>query len=713
MPAWLAVAIAAQIYLPTVDDAPATSLGALLPAHARSLETERRAIDLFRLPLLSQVAVVQRDPRGLSSATQKRIVRAAVRVSAHRDRLLHTIALALPITNAARRVPGTREKGTTAITFLFFRKGASLSAKDALAHTYAKRYLGRPDDALVGVTGAVPARVEAFDEIRSSLLLIELATVLLVALILGASFRSVGVPVVTLAAAGLAFLIADHVLGWAARGLGQTIPRDAKPITIALMLGIVTDYAVFFFSGARPLLVAGEDRREAARRTTVLYGSIVLTAGLVVAAGTASLLAGTLGFLRAFGPAMAITVLIGLAVSITLVPALLAIFGRLLFWPTAAGEPKPSDEPKRPRLARLVHSRSVGGLVAAVCIVVLAVPASGLARMRLGVRLVDAVPSRSEPARAAAAASRGFAPGILGPVELVLERPGIVAMRPQLIRLERALAHQRGVAGVAGPAEQPTRGTYRGFGAALAAGGGAARYVLVLEADPENSRGITIVRRLDHSLPDLLRSSGLDGVRYGLAGEAPLASETVHSVVTSIERIALVALLVNLVLLALFLRSLVAPLYLLAASALGLAASLGLTAIVFQDVLGQPDLAYFVPLAAGVLLVSLGSDYNLFVVGRIWQEAEHRPLWEAIGVAVPRTSRAIGIAGLALAGSFGLLGIVELDEFRAFAFALGVGVLIDTFVVRALLVPALIAFFGEAGWWPRRRAAVELAEEPA
>jgi RND superfamily putative drug exporter len=183
-------------------------------------------------------------------------------------------------------------------------------------------------------------------------------------------------------------------------------------------------------------------------------------------------------------------------------------------------------------------------------------------------------------------------------------------------------------------------------------------------------------------------------------------------VVVSIKRIAIVALLVNLVLLALFLRSLIAPLYLLAASALGLAATLGLTTIVFQDVLGHADLAYFVPLAAGVLLVSLGSDYNLFVVGRIWQEAKVRPLWEAIAVAVPRTSRAIGIAGAALAGSFGLLAIVPLDEFRAFAFALGVGILVDTFVVRALLVPSLIAFFGDAGWWPRRRTA-QLAEEAA
>jgi RND superfamily putative drug exporter len=710
VPVWIAIAVAAQIYLPTVDEAPATSLGALLPAGARSIETERRAVRLFRVPLISQVAVVQRNRKGLPDEAQKRVFRRAARIAARKDRLLRTIAFALPITNERGVVPGSRERGTTAITYLFFHGDASLGAKDALGHTYASRYINRPDDALVGVTGAVPARVQEYDEIERALPWIELATVGLIALILGVSFRAVGVPLVTLAAAGLAFLIADHVLGWAARGLGQTIPRDAKPVTVALMLGIVTDYAVFFFSGARPRLAAGEDAREAARHTTVVYGPIVLTAGLVVAAGSASLLAGTLEFLRAFGPGMALTVLIGLAVSITLIPALLAILGRLLSWPSvpqAAPASELEEEPRRPWRARIVNSRPVGLVVACACVAALLIPALELSQMKLGLRLISSVPSDTEPARAATAATRGFADGILAPVELVVEQQGIARRRPALERLQAALGRQPGVAGVAGAREQPAG---RRFGGAFARNGHAARFVLVLDVDPQSARGIDRVRRLDGALPTLLAGAGLSGARYAFAGETPLARETVDSVIVSIERIALVALLVNFVLLAIFLRSLVAPLYLLAASALGLAAALGLTTYVFQDLLGQGDLAYFVPLAAGVLLVSLGSDYNLFVVGRIWQEAERRPLWQAIAVAVPRTSRAIGVAGIALAGSFGLLAIVPLDEFRAFAFALAAGVLIDTFVVRALLVPALISLFGEAGWWPRRRAvAVEEA----
>jgi RND superfamily putative drug exporter len=160
---------------------------------------------------------------------------------------------------------------------------------------------------------------------------------------------------------------------------------------------------------------------------------------------------------------------------------------------------------------------------------------------------------------------------------------------------------------------------------------------------------------------------------------------------------------VNLLLLMIFLRAVIAPLYLVTVSVLGLAASLGLTTLVFQDVLGQDDLTYYVPFAAAVLLVALGSDYNVFVAGRIWEEARWMRLREAIAVATPAAAKAVTVAGLALASSFALLAIVPLRSFREFAFVMAAGVLLDTFVVRSLLVPALTSLFGELSWWPGRR----------
>jgi RND superfamily putative drug exporter len=160
---------------------------------------------------------------------------------------------------------------------------------------------------------------------------------------------------------------------------------------------------------------------------------------------------------------------------------------------------------------------------------------------------------------------------------------------------------------------------------------------------------------------------------------------------------------VTLVLLALFLRSLLAPVYLLAASVLAVFATLGLTILIAQSILGSGSLVYFVPFAAGVLLVSLGSDYNVFVVGRIWEEARRRPVPDAVAVAVPQASRAITTAGVALAASFAMLAVIPLEQFRQIAIAMGLGVVLDAIAVRSLLVPALVALFGRLGMWPGNR----------
>ena len=111
------------------------------------------------------------------------------------------------------------------------------------------------------------------------------------------------------------------------------------------------------------------------------------------------------------------------------------------------------------------------------------------------------------------------------------------------------------------------------------------------------------------------------------------------------------------------------------------------------------------PFAAGVLLVSLGSDYNVFVVGRIWEEARRRPVADAVAVAAPQASRAITTAGVALAASFAMLAVIPLEQFRQIALAMALGVVLDAIAVRSLLVPALVALFGRLGMWPGNRRA--------
>jgi RND superfamily putative drug exporter len=227
---------------------------------------------------------------------------------------------------------------------------------------------------------------------------------------------------------------------------------------------------------------------------------------------------------------------------------------------------------------------------------------------------------------------------------------------------------------------------------------------VIERSDPLGANAIVRVRQLRQDLPHLLRAAGLPGARFEVGGETALVGEAIDAAVRDLARIALVIGLVILLLLGLFLRAFLAPVYLLAASVLALLAALGLTVWIFQDLLGYGSLVYYVPFVVSVLLISLGSDYNVFVVGRIWEEARRRPLREAVAVAAPRASRAITTAGLALAAGFGLLALVPLIQFREIAVAMALGILLDTFVVRSLLVPALVVLFGRAGAWPGRAA---------
>ena len=235
--------------------------------------------------------------------------------------------------------------------------------------------------------------------------------------------------------------------------------------------------------------------------------------------------------------------------------------------------------------------------------------------------------------------------------------------------------------------------------------GGAVRYFIALRHHPYSSAGIDDIRALEGAVPGLLDRAGLPRAQPSFAGDTALAAETTHLVTHDLLYVGLAAMFVNVLLLAAFLRSLVAPLLLVGASLLGIAATLGLTALFQRVVLGTPDMTYYVPLAVGVLLLSLGTDYNLFIVGRIWQEADRRDLASAIRAAVPRASRAISIAALALAGSFATLAIIPIDPFRSFAFAVCTGVIIDAFLVRTLMIPALLAVAGDWSWWPSRREA--------
>jgi putative drug exporter of the RND superfamily len=705
VPALAVAAFLAWHALPGISALPESGVKALLPSRTAAVDTEREAARLFGSSLLPRIAVVERNPKGIPLRQQRRIAEVAVRLDRGRLPGFPAGSRALPYSNAFGVAPGARERGTTVITYLGFPSKITPGQQRTLADRYAGLVSvpGAPAEA----TGFIPGSIAQSDAVDDGLFWVTLAAILVTAAILALYLRSLVAPIVVLAAAGLAYVLATHVMAWLAAEIDVEIQNEVEPIVVVLLLAIVTDYSVFLLSGTRGRILAGERSRAAARRATADLLPIIVTAGLLVAAGLATLRLAGIGFVRALGPAMAIVVLVGLAVSVLFVPAAMGLLGRWTFWPGLqrgdTRQPFTARAGARVRqLLAIGTSRRLGAVpTLAIAAVALVAAATGLAQMRLALTPIRGLPSDASAARADREAALGFAGGVIAPTELVLQQRDIGFRTAALKRFGRRLRAEPEVAGVIGAAV-PTL-PRRAQPVFHSRDGDAVRYFIAFQHHPYASAGIDDLHRLERSMPRLLAGAGLSGTAVGYAGDTAMATETTGLISHDLLVVGIAAVLVNLVLLAVFLRSLVAPVLIVATSLLGIAATLGLTAYVAPNLLGAEDVTYYVPLAVGVLLLSLGTDYNLFIVGRIWKEAEQHDVRTAIQTAVPRAGRAISIAALALAASFATLWIIPIAPFRTFAFAVCVGVLVDAFVVRTLMIPALLAACGNASWWPARR----------
>ncbi len=709
----VAAAVAAWQYLPGTSSLAESGAEALLPADTAAGRAEAEAQRLFGSSLLSRIVVVQRDPGGLGRARQRRIALTAIRLDEGKLPGFPPGSRALPYVNLSPLVPAAREQGTTAVTYLGFPRTLSSREQRDLAERYARAVSVRGAGA--AATGFLPGSLAQSDAVDHRLHWVELASVLLVASIIGLYLRSLVAPLVTLAAAGIAYLISVRMLAYLARAQGVHVQKEVEPIVVVLLLAVVTDYSVFFLSGMRSRVRAGERPRVAARQATAEVLPIIVTAGLLVAAGLATLRLAGIDFVRTLGPAAAIVVVISVAVSITFVPATMGLLGRRVFWPGPAGRdavdpgPAPSGSALRRTLAQAT-SRRLGAIpTIAVAGAALILAATGVQRARLALTPIRGLPAGEPAARADRQAGRGFAPGIVAPTEIVVRGHGIAFRRGPLRLLGRALSAQPEVAGVigAGLPSLPRQAQL----AFRTRSGNAVRYFVALRHHPYGAAGIADLRRLEDRMPRLLSAQGMRNAQVLYAGDTALAAEATGTIRHDLVVVGLAAALVNLLLLAIFLRSLVAPALIVLTSLLAIAATLGLTAYLLPALLGTPDYTYYVPLAVGVLLLSLGTDYNLFVVGRIWQESGERDIGGAIRAAVPHAGRAISIAALALAASFATLAIVPVAPFRELALAVCLGVVIDAFLVRTLLIPALLAVFGGRARRPRARRGP--AEDPS
>ncbi len=691
---WAVVALAAYLYLPALGDSTSSSLSDVVPESAPASRAEAQAGGLSG-SVEAPAILVYSNPEGFTGADVEEMRGGIQRLNEGPGRsygLQRAVPLAAQNTSNPTRVDRGLLGGKALPVLLYFERGTRLT-EVANGAREIREDLDAPGPLMTSVTGIRLVQYDTKIAIEGNLGLVTVVTTLAIFLVVALTYRSLVAPLVPLVSIGLATFLTLRALGWVASVQGTSIPAQIEPIIVVLLFGVGTDYALFLLSRTRQALEEGDGSLEAARLGIEKVGGILLSSAAVLIAAFALLVLAELGLYRALGPGLALALCIVFVVTLTLVPALLAILG-----PATFGERRPLGRRDRPRHTFLQRP----GLVVGALVVGLVFAAAGSLGLRVGFDQLANLPGEAASVRGYEELTGEFPGGVLAPVNVLVRGEDLDERDEELLRLQNGLQAELldagGSALTFGP-EYAGRIPEIDF---VSPDGSAARVLLVSYGPPFSSEALDQAERLQDRLPALLERAGLGDATGVVGGQTALSAAARDTSGTDLQTVAPLLFAVSFVVLALLLRTPVAPIYLLGSTVLSFAATLGVCTVLFQNVLGQDGVVYYVPFTLFLLLVALGSDYNIFIMAAVREEAAKMPLKEAVPAALARTGPTINAAGLTLAASFLALTLIPLQDFFQVGTAVALGVLLDAFVIRTLLVPALVLLIGPVGFWPAK-----------
>jgi RND superfamily putative drug exporter len=527
---------------------------------------------------------------------------------------------------------------------------------------------GGLDIKVTGPAGFSADAVGVFTDIDTKLLL---ATTTLVVVLLLLIYRSPILWIVPLIALGFAEISAQALAYGMARA-GLTVSGQTGGLLTVLVFGAGTDYALLLIARYREELRRHEDKHEAMRYALRQAGPAILASGGTVVIALLCLLAAELNSTSGLGPIGAAGILMALISMLTALPALLLVFGRRLFWPAIPryGHRQATGPGLFGRLTRWIEPRPQ--FVWIVTALALAVMALGLIKTNTGLNSLNGFRSTPDSILGQRLLAQSFPAGASA-ATYVFVRPAREAAAARV-----AAMRTPGVAGVS-----PVR-----------VGNGVARLDVTLASPPYGTAAFDTISHLRDNLRSAVGSAAPTGGPSAQELDTRLAS--IHDAKVIVPLV----LLTVLIILAVLLRAVVAPLVLVATVILSFAAALGVSVIVFDRLFGFAGIDPSLPLLAFVFLVALGIDYNIFLMARIREESERLGTHRGVLTGLTFTGGVITSAGIVLAGTFSILGILPLVALTEIGFIVAFGVLLDTFVVRSILVPALALTLGARIWWP-------------
>jgi RND superfamily putative drug exporter len=669
---WIIVLVVVSPLAQKLTDAQKNDSASWLPSKAESTQV----LDLQKqfVPESAPAVVVYTRPGGLTGADVAKIGKDAVKVKALTAHGIVGSRSAGPLLDrrsapraAQLIVPITIDpSGWTAISDAVkeIRATAKQDANGLQVH-------------ITGPGGFSADSADAFAGIDGTLLYAALAVVIVILLITYRSLSLLFLPVLSVVGA---LFSAEAVIYLLAKHAGLVVNAQSAGILTVLVFGAGTDYALLLVARYREELRNHEDRHEAMALALHRAGPAIIASAATVALSMLCLLAADMNSTSGLGPVAAIGVAVALLAMLTLFPALLVIFGRWVFWPVIphAGSDEPTRSGVWARIGTAVGHRPRSVWITTV--LVLGALALGLTSLKAtGLSSADSFTNTPDSVVGQKVQARYFPAG--GGQPLV-----VIARADSAERVRTALAQVQGVV----PASV---GTPPGVGAQK---DGRVYFEATLTDSADSKAAQRTVERARAALHRVPDADALVG--GGTAVQKDTNKAATHDNKLLIPLILLVVLLI----LSLLLRALVAPLVLMATVVLSFAAALGVSSLVFRHVFGYAGEDTAFPLFVFVFLVALGIDYNIFLMTRIREETVRLGTRDGVRTGLAATGGVITSAGLVLAGTFAVLGTLPVVGFAEIGFAVAFGVLLDTFVVRSVLVSAISLDLGHRVWWPSR-----------
>lgn len=563
-----------------------------------------------------------------------------------------------------------------------------------------------PKEMTVHITGPAGIVSDTLAIFSNADLVLLFSTIGLILVLLIIIYRSPLLAIIPLLVAGIVMEVTDRTLGLFGKAGTFALESQSLSIMMILLFATITDYSLFVFSRYREELRKQNSKYESMKKAMESVGEPIFFSSGTILAAMLILFFTLYEPYRNFAPVFSVAMVIILIAAVTLIPAMFTLFGRRAFWPSIpkVNDPESKQNSFWSRVAHMVVKKPIlsGGIV----LIFLLVCASNLLNVQFSFNLIKSFPEDISSRQGYEVLEEKFSAGELAPTTVILTSSEEGAFSTeQANQFAETLQEKAGVDTVSvnidhrhfqptseGEQEDPFKHEK------------AITFNLTFEENPYDHAAMDSLVTLRDNSEQIIKDSGFDVTKIEMYLNGETAKNADIRDVNKRDTIVAVVLITFFItiLLGFQTRSVIAPIYMIITILISFTSALGIGSFIFEKFFHYTEMSYRIPLYSFVFLVALGVDYNIMLMSRIREEIQHHSLENAVKRAITLTGAVISSAGIILAATFGVLTTQPILELFMFGTTVAIGILIDTFLVRGILVPAIVLKVGKWNFWPSK-----------